>query len=646
MTKRRDSKKRINPFKLYYYRKTAGLSLTQLAEQTSISVSDLKRLEDGIAKSQATPKRVSDFAVVSDADLRSLEKALNCKGILRAGKKDDFSTQLLHYYEVYKHQDLPGENIPTAIPPIISPKAIVFDFDGTLAKSGANQTMWESLWTQLGYEINECGKLFQRFIRKEIDHEEWCRLTLDKFRAKGLTRDQVLEVGRKVSLIKGFETTIKRIHREEIPMYIVSGSIREILISAIGDFWTYFARIEANVFAYTADDVIEKIVGTRYDFEGKADFVKMIAKNLAIETSQVLFVGNSINDKDVKRLSGARTLLINPHYADPNPEEWDYFIPHVENLIQILPFTGIDDTPAEPKIEDVRENDHVLAFIKSEDEIDLRNYTVVGGYRRFNSEVRARLLALSQQITKSLIKKTRGRQTYLISAAPGSGKTYFIEETARSMADKITFVAIDLNKDAKSDVESKLASVKNCATPCLCMIDEIDGKLEEKWPFALIYKNLDLNDDSRPATVVFTLIGSRGGGSVNALRQLITPGPKGQDMLDRIPENQKYAIEIPPLESGDGICVYVSKVVEAAAKENIKIDLIERQAVFYAAMMVGLKTPRQITTLADHAVARVKNDGTVLRYDHHFDSGDPERRRFWDLYRDSLQSLKGDLRIV
>jgi len=87
-------------------------------------------------------------------------------------------------------------------------------------------------------------------------------------------------------------------------------------------------------------------------------------------------------------------------------------------------------------------------------------------------------------------------------------------------------------------------------------------------------------------------------------------------------------------------------VVEAANKEKVRIDLIEKRAIFYVAMMVGLKSPRQIAALADHAVSRAKNDGSVLRYDHHFDAGDWEKLRFWDLYKKQFEPLSGDLRII
>jgi phosphoserine phosphatase len=639
--------KKINPFKLFYYRKRAGMTLEDLAEATAIPLDKLEEMEQGTSQSQGTPQRVAEFGDIYDAGLRKIEAALNCPGKLRAGKDDDFATRLLHYYETNKPQDILIKVLPedAAEHEALPPKAIVFDFDGTLTEPGSNRTTWERLWTLLGYTVNECGILAQRYFNKEIDHEQWCRLTLEKFKAKGLRREAVFSVGRAVKLIPGFETAIKRIHQQQIPMYIVSGSIWDVVISAIAEFAPYFRRIEANVFTYTQDGIIGNIVGTRWDFEGKADFVLKLASELHIPTSQILFVGNSTNDEKVKELSGARTLLVNPHFTAPS-KQWDRYIPHMESLTEILPLIGITDSSPAGEAEMIDKVDEVIALLTKEDEFELTRYTVVGGYRRFNPQTRAQLLDLCQQVTTSLSETPRGRQNYLICAAPGSGKTYLIQEIANSVRDKTLFVDIDLSRDSEAEVRRKLELVVGGETRCLCMIDEIDGRAGELWPYDVIYKKLDINDEANSqATTVFTLIGSSGG-TVDGLKDAIKSRYKANDLIDRIPENSTYNVQIPPLELGDGICVYVSKILEASAKSNVVVTHVEKMAVFHAAI-TALKSPRQIKMLADHAVGRVKGNGTVLRYDHHFEAGDMENKRFWGEYKKAAASLHpGNIKIA
>lgn len=64
------------------------------------------------------------------------------------------------------------------------------------------------------------------------------------------------------------------------------------------------------------DNRLAKIEGTKYDFEGKADFIRKIAKKEKLKSpSEILFIGNSDNDEYAYR-SGAQTLCFNPKNAN------------------------------------------------------------------------------------------------------------------------------------------------------------------------------------------------------------------------------------------------------------------------------------------------------------------------------------------
>ena len=90
---------------------------------------------------------------------------------------------------------------------------------------------------------------------------------------------------------------------------------------------------------------------------------------------------------------------------------------------------------------------------------------------------------------------------------------------------------------------------------------------------------LDLNDDiACQIPTVFTLIGSSKRECPGL--KVIKARYKGKDLIDRISEQPEYYIEIPPLEIGDGICVYVSKVLEHYP-EGLGITHLEKMAVFY-----------------------------------------------------------------
>jgi len=79
---------------------------------------------------------------------------------------------------------------------------------------------------------------------------------------------------------------------------------------------------------------------------------------------------------------------------------------------------------------------------------------------------------------------------------------------------------------------------------------------------------------------------------------------------------------------GDTVCVYASKILEAAQEESKSIKDVEKFAAYYA-VLTG-RTPRQIKLLADLAVRRVPKGHTQVIYDNHFEPGDKNNRAFLD----------------
>ncbi|HEY6349680.1 MAG TPA: HAD family hydrolase [Candidatus Angelobacter sp.] len=506
-------------------------------------------------------------------------------------------------------------------------KAVAFDFDGTLTKQGSTGSTWEAIWEHLGYNANECGLLANRFYKKEISHSEWCRLTLEKFKARDLNYDGVISVARGLQLVQGFDECMEELQRLSIATYLVSGSIWDVIAAVLGDRIRYFRRIEANTFGYIgAEKRLGTITGTKFDFKGKGDFVRWVAKDLHVKTDKVLFVGNDINDIHVKAV-GARTLLVNPHQTSGADESaWNHFLPHMNSLLEILPFV---DSGWEKRREMavLQEWQQAQLALKDMNELRLGTFSVLGNYRRFSNEDRSKLVGLADRIRRPLTEKSHTRENFLIYASPGSGKTFFIEELARTLGSGITFVPIDLSRDDREACEKKLAAVTQAALPCLCMIDEVDGRKGEDWPYDAIYKKLDLNEVLERPPVVFVLIGSSGG-TVSKLGEIIRSRYKGKDLMDRVLKSDQHWAEIPPIGVGDTVCVYASKVLEAAEQESKPIKDVQKFAAYYV-VLTG-RTTRQIKLLADQAVRRVPKGHTQVLYDNHFEDGDKSNRAFLD----------------
>lgn len=215
-------------------------------------------------------------------------------------------------------------------------KAVVFDFDGTLTEKKGN--FWEKIWKGLGYDIGPNSyyvSLFKRFMSGNITYRQWCELTLEAFQEKGFNKQKLDDITDNVRLIKGASDLIKRLHSQGIELHIVSGNIISVIKKALGENNEYITCIQANEFLFDENGDIIDIVGTKYDHEGKATYIKELCARKGYKPSEILFVGNSMNDEWVYQ-SGARTLCVNPDDVarTENSTVWNKVI-STDNLLDI-----------------------------------------------------------------------------------------------------------------------------------------------------------------------------------------------------------------------------------------------------------------------------------------------------------------------
>jgi len=145
-------------------------------------------------------------------------------------------------------------------------------------------------------------------------------------------------MAKKIKLLDGCKDTFVKLRERNVQIYIVSGSILLIIQNVLKGLVQYVDDIKANVLRFSSSGFLTEIIGTKYDFEGKADYIEKVAKANNISPSDVLFVGNSYNDEFAYR-SGAKTLCINP--KDTNKTDtviWHDRIEECKNLMQIYEY--------------------------------------------------------------------------------------------------------------------------------------------------------------------------------------------------------------------------------------------------------------------------------------------------------------------
>lgn len=312
---------KINGYVLFYYRNKFRLSFRRLSNMVKIKEYALRNYEKVSFNNQ-----VLQFSFASESDIKKLEELFECPNEL---SKLETNPITVNFYNNNKGKK--------QFFPVKDFKIVFFDFDGTITEKSKDKSTWQLLWSKLGYGDNECISLHRKYSNKEITHEEWCRLTKVKFIEKGLTKQQVEECAADITILPNVFEVIAELKKRGIKCYIISGSINTVIDYVLGKNTALFDKIVCNKFYYDGDK-LDEIVGTRYDFEGKAKFISEIANETNISPKEMLFVGNSNNDEWAYK-SGVNTLAVNPKLTNVyDRKTWNYLIGDLKDFKEVLPF--------------------------------------------------------------------------------------------------------------------------------------------------------------------------------------------------------------------------------------------------------------------------------------------------------------------
>ncbi|MGI0068487.1 MAG: AAA family ATPase, partial [Thermoplasmata archaeon] len=275
-------------------------------------------------------------------------------------------------------------------------------------------------------------------------------------------------------------------------------------------------------------------------------------------------------------------------------------------------------------------------MLGSLDEADLDRYQVVGNYLRFDDRARNRLKTFRQKVAETYF--SRGGvvpQCFLLWGAPGSGKSYLIQQASKSLPPGVRYLELNLAQLDQASLRSGLDDFTGEQSPGLCFIDEVDAHSEQAWPYETLLPYLEPSVP-RPFPTVFCLAGS-GGGSLEELTERIRTRPKGIDLLSRIPGGNEFVVD--PLGVGDRILVSIAQLMLAAQEEGHVVKEIEKLALYYLSVHPSFASARQLRGRANQCARRIPPTEDRIRYDYLFGAGDPENKQFWADSRPARERL-------
>jgi len=277
--------------------------------------------------------------------------------------------------------------------------------------------------------------------------------------------------------------------------------------------------------------------------------------------------------------------------------------------------------------------DDLAALVTGLSSVRVPDFSVVGSYTRFDERVRQRLKDARLRIVEACRHPARRRDNHLIWAAPGSGKTFFVEQVAASL-DGVDYRELNLARVDEDQFRSGLQGAVG-GGPTICLVDEVDAKPDAPWPYEILMPFLDVNLE-RGGGLVIVLAGSSGQ-TMEDFKERIAARPKGRDVLSRVPESNEW--EIAPLGAGDRVLVALSQMLEAATELGRPVAAVEKLALYYVVAAPHLGNARQLREFAVRAVARGSMSDDRIRYDDLFTAGDPESKQFWSSVMPAAEAL-------
>lgn len=253
------------------------------------------------------------------------------------------------------------------------------------------------------------------------------------------------------------------------------------------------------------------------------------------------------------------------------------------------------------------------------DQIIMSLYVIVGDYVRYEEETKERLRRVKNWIVAACLKPSAQLENVLIWAPSGHGKTFLIDEIARTNGFK--YISIDLKEQDlnAASFKQKLEPCRGADGPHLCLVDEVDNRHQEDWPFAILYDFLGLNE-KKGATAsndVFVLLGSTPP-NIDALKKVIGGAWKGPDVISRI----SGEFEIPELSLGDRLLIVLSNLRRNAREQNRHLQAIEKSSLLYILCKSELSNARKLGDFIRRAIDRMSPGEDILCYGHLFDTGD------------------------
>lgn len=193
------------------------------------------------------------------------------------------------------------------------PKLIIFDVDGVLLQN--YEFSWKLVWNYLNYDDSIRKKGFSMYIHKILTYQEWCDWCLKYFKEKNINYMDFETMSTQISVDSSLFELLRYCKRENILLGIVSGGIDTFLNIVLPNIYDYVheENVFINKFYFDSKNKLSSIIPTKYDFEDKLNAIKHICSKHSLKLSEVMFLGDNMNDFEALKEVGFSVAFNTKH---------------------------------------------------------------------------------------------------------------------------------------------------------------------------------------------------------------------------------------------------------------------------------------------------------------------------------------------
>jgi len=183
-------------------------------------------------------------------------------------------------------------------------RLIFFDMDGTIFNNGLTDSYgntapstWTILAKHLGKKaLKEEEKTKEKWTNKEYKgYLDWMEDTIKIHRKYGLTKDFFYKVINSIPYFNGVKETFFELRKRGIKLCLISGSFKELSERAQRDLKINHAFAACEYFFDERGELVHWNL-LPCDYEGKAEFMRLVMEEHGLSHEDCIFVGDGRND--------------------------------------------------------------------------------------------------------------------------------------------------------------------------------------------------------------------------------------------------------------------------------------------------------------------------------------------------------------